>query len=679
MTFGVSRELSLLAFNARVLSEASNRKRPLLDRFRFLGIVASNIDEFYGVRVAGIQDQLTAGVRTPGPDGRTPDVQLALIREATNLLTESAQGSWSELIEELRGVGLPLRNWTELDSAEQSLLTERFTREIFPVLTPLAVDPGHPFPLISTLSLSLAIRIRSQGTGEISLARVKVPTILGRMMQFGDGDWILMEELIAAHLELLFPGTEILDAHLFRVTRDADLDTVEDEADDLLEAIEKGLRQRRFGSVVRLEVGAEMPRALLDMLLAGLEITENEVQVVEGILDLTVALQVANLPRPDLRVPRWQPITPARIAAGSSAGAPKGDMFKVIADGDLLVHHPYESFEASVDQLFAQAADDPDVLSIRSTLYRTGATSSIPAHLIRAVHAGKEVVVLVELKARFDEAANIEWARRLEEAGAHVVYGVMGLKTHCKATLIARREDSSIRRYVHLSTGNYNPKTARGYTDIGLFTMNDAIATDVGVLFNFLTGAARSSAYKRLLVAPDHLRSELKGRIERLAEQARAGAETSITIKVNALIDPEMIQTLDLAAEAGVSIDLIVRGMCGLLPNPARHATRLRIRSVIGDYLEHSRIYRFAGPDGVEIFAGSADLMERNLDRRVEVLFPLEDLEVRRKTEEILAVLLADTSNAWALQPDGAWERLTDTGVSSFETLRKAAITASQA
>ena len=679
MTFGVSRELSLLAFNARVLTEASNHNRPLLDRFRFLGIVASNIDEFYGVRVAGIQDQLVAGVRTPGPDGRTPDVQLALIREATNLLTESAQGSWSELIEELRGVGLPLRRWSELDSAEQSLLTERFTREIFPVLTPLAVDPGHPFPLISTLSLSLAIRIRPHGDQEASLARVKVPTILGRMVQFGNGDWILMEELIVAHLDLLFPGTEILDAHLFRVTRDADLDTVEDEADDLLEAIEEGLRQRRFGSVVRLEVGAEMPRPLLDMLLAGLQISDNEVQVVEGIIDLSVALQVAGLPRPDLRVPRWQPITPARIAAGSSAGAPKGDMFKVIADGDLLVHHPYESFEASVDQLFAQAADDPDVLSIRSTLYRTGATSSIPAHLIRAVHAGKEVVVLVELKARFDEAANIEWARRLEEAGAHVVYGVMGLKTHCKATLIARREGSSIRRYVHLSTGNYNPKTARGYTDIGLFTMNDAIATDVGVLFNFLTGAARSSAYKRLLVAPDHLRSELKGRIERLAEQARAGAETSITIKVNALIDPEMIQTLDLAAEAGVSIDLIVRGMCGLLPNPARHATRLRIRSVIGDYLEHSRIYRFAGPDGVEIFAGSADLMERNLDRRVEVLFPLEDLEVRRKTEEILAVLLADTSNAWALQPDGAWERLTDTGVSSFETLRKAAITASQA
>lgn len=679
MNYGVSRELSLLAFNARVLAEASNQKRPLLDRFRFLGIVASNIDEFYGVRVAGIHDQLVAGVRTPGPDGRTPEVQLALIREATDLLTESAQGSWVTLIEELRGAGLPLRRWADLDTAEQSILTERFTREIFPVLTPLAVDPGHPFPLISSLSLSLAIRLRAHNDLEISLARVKVPTILGRMVQFGNGDWILLEELIVAHLHLLFPGTEILEAHLFRVTRDADLDTAEDEADDLLEAIEEGLRQRRFGSVVRLEVDTEMPSALLEMLLAGLEINQNEVQVVAGTLDLSVALQIASLPRPDLRAPRWQPVTPARIAASKSAALPNGDIFKVITEGDLLVHHPYESFEASVDQFFAQAADDPEVLSIRSTLYRTGATSSIPAHLIRAAQAGKEVVVLVELKARFDEAANIEWARRLEEAGAHVVYGVMGLKTHCKATLIARREGSAIRRYVHLSTGNYNPKTARGYTDIGLFTINDSIGADVGDLFNFLTGTARTSSYQRILVAPDHLRGEIKRRIDRLAEQARDGATTSISVKVNALIDPEMIAALDRAAEVGVSVDLIVRGMCGLLPNPARHGNRLRIRSVIGDYLEHSRVYRFSGPDGVELFAGSADLMERNLDRRVEVLFPLDDREVRRRAEEILAALLSDTSNAWELQPDGAWERLSDTGVSSFETLRQVALNTSQA
>ena len=679
MTFGVSRELSLLAFNARVLSEASNTKRPLLDRFRFLGIVASNVDEFYGVRVAGIQDQQAAGLRTPGPDGRTPEVQLALIREATSLLTESAQESWRSLIGELGSAGLPLRRWGDLDAAEQSILTERFTREIFPVLTPLTVDAGQPFPLISSLSLSIAIRIRAEGGQENELARVKVPTILGRIVQFGNGDWILLEDLILAHVDLLFPGREIVDAHLFRVTRDADLDTVEEEADDLLEAIEEGLRQRRFGSVVRLEARADMPDDLLKMLMMGLEISQSEVQVVEGLLDLTVALQVANLPRPELRAPRWQPVTPARIAASASTDSSSGDMFTVISEGDLLVHHPYDSFEASVDQLFAQAADDPDVLSIRSTLYRTGATSSIPAHLIRAAHAGKEVVVLVELKARFDEAANIEWARRLEEAGAHVVYGVMGLKTHCKATLIARREGSSVRRYVHLSTGNYNPKTARGYTDLGLFTTNELIANDVGVLFNFLTGGTRASTYSRILVAPDHLRGEIKGRIERLAEQARVGAATAITIKVNALIDPEMIQVLDRAAEAGVSIDLIVRGMCGLLPDPERHATRLRIRSVIGDYLEHSRIYRFAGPEGVELFAGSADLMERNLDRRVEVLFPLHEGEVRRKVDEILAALLADTSNAWELQPDGAWERLADTGTSSFETLRQVAVAASQA
>lgn len=679
MTFGVSRELSLLAFNARVLSEASNSRRPLLDRFRFLGIVSANIDEFYGVRVAGVQDQQIAGVRTPGPDGRAPELQLALIREATSLLTESAQATWVNLIAELSSAGAPLKRWADLDLAEQSVLRERFTREIFPVLTPLAVDSGHPFPLISSLSLSLAIRLRARDDRAIALARVKVPTILGRIVQFGAGEWILLEELISAHLDLLFPGTEILEAHPFRVTRDADLDTVEEEADDLLEAIEEGLRQRRFGSVVRLEVGPEMPSDLLEMLAAGLEIGPSEVEVVVGTLDLSIALQVANFPRPELRAARWQPITPPRIVASATADLQNGDMFHVIAERDLLVHHPYDSFEASVDRLFAQAADDPDVLSIRSTLYRTGATSSIPAHLIRAAHAGKEVVVLVELKARFDEAANIEWARRLEEAGAHVVYGVMGLKTHCKATLIARREGSEIRRFVHLSTGNYNPKTARGYTDIGLFTANDSIATDVGALFNYLTGAARTSSYAKILVAPEHLRSAIKGRIDRMAEHARAGVQTSITIKVNALIDPEMIRALDHAAEAGVSIDLIVRGMCGLLPDPVRHATRLRIRSIIGDYLEHSRIYRFAGPDGVELFAGSADLMERNLDRRVEVLFPLEDDEVRRKAEEILHSLIADTTNAWALQPDGAWERLTDTGDSTFQTLRQVALASSQA
>ena len=679
MTNGISRELSLLAFNARVLSEATNEKRPLLDRFRFLGIVATNLDEFYGVRVAGIREQQLAGVRLAGPDGRTPEEQLAQIRDATDILTASAQGSWVSLIQELAREGLPRRAWGEIDAAERSVLSERFMREYFPVLTPLAVDPGHPFPLISSLSLSLAIRLRSHEGGEPTLARVKVPTILGRVVQFGTGDWMLLEDLIVEHLDDLFPGAEILDVHPFRVTRDADLDTVEDEADDLLEAIEEGLRQRRFGSVVRLEVQPSMPADLRAMLAAGLEIGGDEIQVVDGTLDLSVALQISSLPRPDLRAPRWQPVIPERILAHPSTPNGHRDMFQVISEGDLLVHHPYESFEASVEQLFAQAAEDPDVLSIRSTLYRTGATSSIPAHLIRAAHAGKEVVVLVELKARFDEAANIEWARRLEEAGAHVVYGVLGLKTHCKATLIARREGSAIRRYVHLSTGNYNPKTARGYTDIGLFTSDEVFATDVGHLFNFLTGAARSASYQRILVAPQHLRHEIATRIQHLTDQARSGAATAITIKVNALIDPQMIQALDRAAEAGVEVNLIVRGMCGILPDPARHGTRLKIRSIVGDYLEHSRIYKFAGPDGIELFAGSADLMERNLDRRVEVLFPLQSDEVRRKGEEILSALLADTSNAWGLQPDGAWARHDDTGVSCFELLRTAATAGTRA
>jgi polyphosphate kinase len=679
MTFGVSRELSLLAFNARVLYEASNKTRPLLDRFRFLGIVASNLDEFYSIRVAGIKDQFAAHVRTPGPDGRTPEVQLALIHEATSLINQSSQESWRALVEELRDAGFPLRRWADLDAAERSMLSDRFMREIFPVLTPLAVDAAHPFPLISSLSLSIAIRLRSKGEGSSTLARVKVPTILGRVIQFGAGDWILLEDLIAANLNQLFPGSEIVDAHLFRVTRDADLDTVEEEADDLLVAIQEGLQQRRFGNVVRLEVGADMPEDLRNALVAGLEISQSDVQVVEGCIDLSVALHLATLPRPELRTPRWRPVTPARIAASASSDVPEGDMFTVISERDLLVYHPYDSFDASVDRLFAQAADDPHVLSIRSTLYRTGATSSIPAHLIRAARAGKEVVVLVELKARFDEEANIEWARRLEEAGAHVIYGVMGLKTHCKATLIARREGPVTRRYVHLSTGNYNPKSARAYTDLGLFTTKEVIATDVGALFNFLTGAAQAPAYQRLLVAPAYLRGEITRRITRLTEQARAGAATAITIKVNALIDPEMIRLLDDAAAAGVSTDLIVRGICGLLPQPGRHAGRLRIRSIIGDYLEHSRIYRFSGPDGIEFFAGSADLMERNLDRRVEVLFPLEDAEVVRRAEEILAALLADTSNAWALLPDGTWERLVDTGISSFAALREAATIASQA
>jgi len=653
----VSRELSMLAFNARVLHEAQDQRTPLLDRFRFLGIVASNIDEFFGVRVSGIREQIDAGVRSPGADGRTPAEQMLAIREAASLLGEAQQETWRSLINELAGEGVQLVGWGELESVVQERLSARFMQEIFPVLTPLAVDPGHPFPYVSSLSLSLAVRLRDPERGVEFFARVKVPQILGRIVQVGDGRLLLLEELIRAHLHELFAGHELVDAHLFRITRDADIEVEEGEADDLLAAIEEELRQRRFGKVIRLEVETGMSDEVRALLLDGLELSGDALSEIDGVADLSVATEAALLPHPKLRAPTWQPITPARIATAAGAADDAADLFEVIRNGDLFLHYPYESFDASAERLFQQAAADPDVLSIRATLYRTGATSSIPGHLIQAARAGKEVVVLVEIKARFDEAANIEWARRLEEAGAHVIYGMSGLKTHCKATLIARREAAGIRRYVHLSTGNYNPKTARLYTDIALFTADPEFGADLSALFNYLTGLSKHAEYQRLLVAPARLRDALRERIAAATAEAERGGSPYIAAKVNALVDVEMIALLDDAAERGVRIDLIVRGMCGLLPDPARHGDRLQIRSIIGEFLEHSRLYHFEYDGRSEWFAGSADLMDRNLDRRVEALFPLLDAESIRRCEEVLSVLLSDVRNSWVLQPDGAWVR----------------------
>ena len=654
----VSRELSMLAFNARVLHEAQDRRTPLLDRFRFLGIVASNIDEFFGVRVSGIREQIDAGVRSTGADGRTPPEQILAIREAASLLTEAQQETWRNLIKELADEGVKLVGWEALEPAAQKRLSARFMQEIFPVLTPLAVDPGHPFPYVSSLSLSLAVRLRDPERDVEFFARVKVPQILGRIVQVGDGRVLLLEELIRAHLHELFAGHELIDAHLFRITRDADIEVEEGEADDLLAAIEEELRQRRFGKVIRLEVESGMTEDVRRLLLSGLELSADALSAIHGVIDLTVCSEIALLPHPKLRAPAWQPITPARIASAEGAANGAADLFEVIRNGDLLLHYPYESFDASAERLFQQAAADPDVLSIRATLYRTGATSSIPGHLIQAARAGKEVVVLVEIKARFDEAANIEWARRLEEAGAHVIYGMSGLKTHCKATLIARREPNGIRRYVHLSTGNYNPKTARLYTDIALFTADPEFGADLSALFNYLTGLSKHAEYQRLLVAPTRLRDALRERIVAATAEAERGGSPYIAAKVNALVDIEMIALLDEAAERGVRVDLIVRGMCGLLPDPARHSDRLQIRSIIGEFLEHSRLYRFEYDGRSEWFAGSADLMDRNLDRRVEALFPLLDTESIRRCEEVLSVLLSDVRNSWALQPDGAWVQI---------------------
>ena len=677
----VSRELSALAFNARVLHEAQDSRTPLLDRFKFLGILASNIDEFFGVRVSGIREQIDAGVQAAGADGRTPTEQMRAIRESAALLMQVAQTTWSELAAELGTKGLSIVSWNNIDRSTQAQLSTRFKQEIFPVLTPLAIDPGHPFPYVSSLSLSLAVQLHDPERDEHFFARVKVPQILARLVQIGDGRAILLEDLIRAHMDQLFVGHELIGAHAFRITRDADIDVEEGEADDLLAAIEEELRQRRFGKVVRIEIEATAPKEVRELLLAGFELRPDALSDVDGVLDLTLCGEIAALPMPDLHSPLWHPVIPARIAAGQRATDGGTDLFHVIQDGDLFMHHPYESFDASAERLFQQAAADPAVLSIRSTLYRTGANSSIPGHLIQAARAGKEVVVLVELKARFDEAANIEWARRLEEAGAHVIYGMSGLKTHCKATLIARREGGEIRRYVHLSTGNYNPRTARLYTDLSLFSVDPALGADLSALFNYLTGLSKHADYQRLLVAPTRLREAIRERIAAAVEDAAHGGSPYIAAKVNALVDTEMIGLLDDAAARGVRIDLIVRGMCGLIPDPDRHAGRLHIRSVIGEFLEHSRLYHFNIGGRMEWYAGSADLMDRNLDRRVEVLFPLLDPTSIARSEEVLRVLLADHRNSWILQPDGAWLRREDlepeaAGGSSFTEFKRLAMKA---
>jgi polyphosphate kinase len=499
--------------------------------------------------------------------------------------------------------------------------------------------------------------MEDEETATSRFGRIKIPPILGRLVPIGANSYLPIEELIRNNLDVVFVGHRITNSTLFRVTRNADFEVSEGAADDLLAAVEEELRQRRFGRAVRLEIERGAPREVIQLLLTEMELERDSVEEVSGTLNLGIALDVAALDLPSLKSPRWAPVVPTRIANAHAAADGGADVFALIDEGDLLVHHPYESFDASVDRFFAQAAADPNVLSIKCTLYRTGEGSSIPTHLIKAAEAGKEVVVLVELKARFDEAANIAWGRMLEDAGAHVIYGMMGLKTHCKATLIVRREGGRVRRYSHLSTGNYNPKTARLYTDLGIFTSDDSIGADLGRLFNYLTGLAKHPAYDRLLVAPDTLRAGLTSRIEAAIASAAAGGHPSITAKVNALVDRRMIELLDRAAASGVKVDLIVRGMCGLLPDKSRHGERLRIRSIVGELLEHSRIFRFEIDGGTEWLAGSADLMDRNLDRRVEVLFPLLGAESQRRAEQIVSTLLADTRNSWILQPDGAWIR----------------------
>ena len=672
----LNRELSWLDYDARVLHEARDERNPPLERVKFLTIFADMLDEFFQVRVAGLRQQVAAGSTAVAPDGRTPAEQLAEIRiRVQELIGEHAE-IFAALRTELAEEGVSILDYSAVPDHHQRL-RERFVDEIFPVLTPLAVDPGHPFPYISTLSLSIAIGMRDPESGERRFARVKVPQILPRLIEIAPSTFVLIDQVIEANLDLLFSGMEILETHLFRVTRNADLAIEEDEADDLLLAIEEELRRRRFGEAVRLEVERSMPAATRNILLRGIGLSEEDCYEVPGMLDLTGIWHLSELDRPDLRAPAWTPVVPARLIPVDDDEP--ADVFSAIRAGDLLVHHPYETFTASVERFIAQAADDPEVLTIKMTLYRTSGDSPIVRDLIRAAERGKQVVVLVEIKARFDEEANIIWARKLEQAGAHVVYGLVGLKTHSKTALVVRREGSGLRRYVHIGTGNYNPKTARLYVDLGLLSCRPELGADVTDLFNVLTGLSRQRAFRRLLVAPLSLRSRILELIDREIAHAQAGRPARIDFKLNAIVDPACVNALYRASQGGVEVNLIIRGICSVWPGLEGVSDNITVSSIIGEFLEHSRIYGFLNGGDQEWYIGSADLMERNLDRRVEALVPVEDTDARDRIAGIIAIMKADDRRSWRLGSDARWRRVEELNGAAgthdtFATLQEQAI-----
>ena len=651
----LNRELSWLDFNSRVLELAADETVPLLERAKFVAIFNQNLDEFFQVRVAGLADQVAAGVGRTSPDGLTPTEQIRALTVRVRDLVDRAEAIFlAQIVPGLAAKGIVFSSWEELDDDDRKYLVQEFDGRIFPVLTPLAVDPGHPFPYISDLSLNLAVVLRDPSTEERRFARVKVPPVLPRFVVMPDGErFVPLEQVIGAHLDRLFPGMEVVEAIAFRVTRNADLTLAEEEADDLLAAVEMELRRRRFGGAVRLEVDAKASDEVRDLLGRELDLNEDAVHDSIAPLDLGGLWALRDLDRPDLKDDPWSPVTPARLA---SVEGERVDIFSVIADGDVLVHHPYDSFSTSVEEFVRQASRDPKVLAIKLTLYRTSGDSSIIKSLIRAAEQGKQVAALVELTARFDEAANIGWARALEQAGVHVTYGLVGLKTHTKTALVVRDEGAAVRSYCHIGTGNYNAKTAKLYEDLGVLTADPVVAADLTQLFNYLTGYGRHVQYQRLLVAPYDLRDRLTALI---AGEAAAPAGTGrITMKMNSLVDPQLIDRLYEASQAGVEIDLIVRGICCLRPGVPGLSERIRVRSVIGRYLEHSRIYRFANgsaPGEPVVFIGSADLMPRNLDRRIEALVPVTDPSLARRVDELLEVELADDTLAWTLGADGTW------------------------
>ena len=649
-----NRELSWIEFDRRVLRLAQEESIPLLERFKFAAISSSNLDEFFQVRVAALKDQVAADVTRLSSDGLSPAQQLAGIAGAvTQFVKDQETVVWDQLLPELARAGETYCTWTDLSDDERGRLIRVFDEQIFPVLTPLAVDPAHPFPYVSSLAISIGVFVRDPDTGEERFARIKVPSMLQRFMFLGNGRFVSLDEVIKANLQELFPGMELRQATTFRVTRNADLTLEEEEADDLLQAVEMELRRRRFGNAVRLEVERTIDSELLEMLLEELELSLDDVYYHRGLLDLTCLHDLKSLDLPHLKDAQWTPVTAGRLAAADEQGK---SFFSVIRKRDLMVHHPYESFASSTEEFIAQAAADASVQTIKVTLYRTSGDSPIARSLIAAAERGAQVVVLIELKARFDEATNVTWAKALERAGVHVTYGVVGLKTHSKLMLVVRNEGSRIRRYVHIGTGNYNSKTARLYEDLGIFTCDDDIGEDVSRLFNQLTGFGREREYERLIVAPSHLRNRLYQLIDNEIMHGSAGR---VSIKINGITDIDVIAKLYEAAEAGVEIDLLVRGICCVKPSVTQNS-RLRVRSILGRYLEHSRMYRFAhgGPEGEPAyFIGSADMMERNLDKRVEVLAPVTHQKHRAWIDAVLEFMWADDVVAFELGSDDRWHR----------------------
>jgi polyphosphate kinase len=670
----LNRELSWLDFDARVLALAEDPDVPLLERAKFLAIFSQNLDEFFQVRVAGLKDQVAAHVEKRTPDGRTSKEQIAEVRaRVESLMADAYRVFYDELVPSLAAEGIVYSPYGELDDDDLKYLDGVFADRIFPVLTPLAVDPGHPFPYISDLSLNLAVVVQDPVEGERRFARVKVPNLLPRFVVMPDGErFVALEEVIAAHFSELFPGMEPGEHFAFRVTRNADLTLEDEEADDLLEAVEVELRRRRFGRAVRLEVDEDCSAEILDLLQRELDLEDGDVYRYRGPLDLGGLWALRGLDRPELVDEKWTPITQARLSPLVDEGI---SVFAAIREGDILVHHPYESFSSSVEEFIRQASVDPKVLAIKLTLYRTSSDTSIIKSLVRAVERGKQVAALVELKARFDEMKNIGWARQLEKAGVHVVYGLTGLKIHTKTTLVVREEDDGIRRYCHVGTGNYNPKTADLYEDLGLLTCDPAVGSDLTTLFNLLTGFARDPKFEKMLVSPGTVRP---GITRLIRQEAALGPEGRIVLKMNSLVDPDIIDELYAASRAGTPVELVVRGICCLRPGVPGLSENIRVRSIVGRYLEHSRIYHFAhgGPDGgPAYYIGSADLMPRNLDRRVEALVPIEGPSLQARLQEVLDVDLSDDTLAWQLAADSTWQHVAEgEGIDTHRRLQELAL-----